>query len=45
MARGEMARFLAGCGARDLEAVKAFEGLGFSFDESRSSQSELVFLK
>lgn len=45
MARGEMVRFLAGCGARDLEAVKAFEGLGFSFDGSRSSQSELVFLK
>lgn len=45
MARGEMVRFMAGCGARDFETVKSFEGLGFSFDESRSGERELVFLK
>lgn len=45
MARGEMVRFLAEKGAEDLETVKGFSGLGYTFDEGASDGKTLVFRK
>ena len=45
MARGEMARFAAETNARTPEALKEFASRGYSFDASRSTESEYVFLK
>lgn len=45
MARGEMVRYLAEQGARDLETVKAFNRLNFSFCPERSTEKELIFMR
>ena len=45
MARGEMVRYMAEIGAERPEDIKRFNRLGYVFDESRSGESEYVFLK
>ena len=45
MARGEMVRFLAGTQASEPEEARAFNEMGFSFCEERSTDCEYVFLK
>lgn len=45
MARGEMVRFMAEIGAEEPEQIKAFQGSGYRFDESRSSETEYVFVR
>ena len=44
MARGEMVRFLAENRIVDPENIKSFSGLGYRFDESRSSEDTYVFV-
>ena len=45
MARGEMVRFMAGIQAEEPEQIKAFNWSGYHFDESRSSDTEYVFIR
>ena len=45
MARGEMVRFMSEIGAEDPKQIKAFNWSGYSFDESRSSETEYVFIR
>ena len=45
MARGEMVRFMAGIQAEEPEQIKAFSSGGYRFDESRSTDTEYVFLR
>lgn len=44
MARGEMVRFLAENRIVDPDNIKSFSGLGYRFDESRSSEDTYVFM-
>lgn len=45
MARGEMVRFMAENNITDAAGTKAFNRLGFSFDDKRSTETHYVFLK
>lgn len=45
MARGEMVRWLSEKNFTEPEEIKAFSGLAYGFDASRSTEKELVFLK
>lgn len=45
MARGEMTRFAAENNAKNPEDLKDFASRGYSFDNSRSTENEYVFLK
>ncbi len=45
MARGEMVRFMAGVQAEEPEQIKAFHWSGYHYDESRSSETEYVFIR
>ena len=45
MARGEMVRFMAAIQAEEPEQIKAFSSGGYRFDESRSTDTEYVFLR
>ena len=45
MARGEMVRFMAGIHVDDPEQIKTFNWSGYHFDESRSSDTEYVFIR
>lgn len=45
MARGRMVRYLAENDFTSVEAVKAFHDDGFAFDQSRSSNDQLVFIQ
>ncbi len=45
MARGEMVRFMAGIQAEEPEQIKAFNWSGYHFDESRSTDTEYVFIR
>lgn len=45
MARGEMVRYLAEKQGNNLEAVKSFDRLGYSYCGTRSTAKEFVFLK
>ena len=45
MARGEMVRYMAEHQVEDLESIKAFNGLGFAFDEERSDEQHFVYVK
>lgn len=45
MARGEMVRFMAGRRMQEPEELKAFDGLGYHFEEEVSTLTEYVFLK
>ena len=44
MARGEMVRFLAENGIEDPKGVRAFSGLGYRFDETRSDEATYIFI-
>lgn len=44
MARGEMVRYLAECGAQSPEAAKGFDRLGFHYEEALSDAHNYVFL-
>jgi cytoplasmic iron level regulating protein YaaA (DUF328/UPF0246 family) len=45
MARGEMARFMAGIHAEHPEELKAFDWSGYRFDKARSGETEYVFIR
>ena len=45
MARGEMVRFMAEHQIEDAKKMKAFDRLGYHFDEKRSTEAEYIFLK
>ena len=45
MARGLMIRYLAENNITDIEKVKNFKELGFSYSEEHSKPNEFVFLK
>lgn len=45
MARGEMVRWLSEKNITEPEKIKAFAGLSYGYDEGRSTENELVFLK
>lgn len=45
MARGEMVRFMAGIHVDEPEQIKTFNWSGYHFDESRSSDTEYVFIR
>lgn len=45
MARGEMVRYLAEIQAEDPEQIKSFHKSGYQFDETRSTDTEYVFIK
>ena len=44
MARGDMVRFLAENQIVDPDNIISFSGLGYRFDESRSSEDTYVFM-
>lgn len=44
MARGEMVRFMAEREIEDLDGIKAFNRLGYSFSEERSDKTNFVFI-
>lgn len=44
MARGEMVRFLAENGIEDPKGARAFSGLGYRFDETRSDEATYIFI-
>ncbi len=45
MARGEMVRYLAECGAKTPEEAKGFDGLHFRYRDDLSDESHYMFLK
>lgn len=45
MARGLMVRYLAENNIKDIEEIKSFSELGFSYSEDYSTNNELIFLK
>ena len=45
MARGEMVRFMAGIHVDEPEQIKTFNWSGYHFDESRSSDTEYVYIR
>ena len=45
IARGEMVRFLAENKIEDIEALKAFDRLGYVYESGLSSRDELVFVQ
>ena len=45
MARGEMVRFLAVNNIKDLDDIKKFNQLGFSYRDDLSSDEEIIFIK
>lgn len=45
MARGEMVRFLAECGAKGPEKMKEFSRLGYEYSEKESDEKRFVFIK
>ncbi len=45
MARGEMVRYMAEHTIKELESVKAFNRLGFSYSEMDSDENRYVFLR
>lgn len=45
MARGEMVRFMAEQEIQEVEEIKKFNGLGYCFNESLSSDREYIFIK
>ena len=45
MARGEMVRYMAENQITDPEQTKAFDRLDYRFDESRSDDTQFVFIK
>lgn len=45
MARGEMVRFLSAEGITDMQGVKEFAGLGFTYQKELSTDEKFVFLR
>lgn len=45
MARGDMVRFMAEEGIEDLDGLRAYDRMGYRFDEGRSSEGDLVFVR
>ena len=45
MARGEMVRFMAENNICDVNGIKHFNRLGFSYSEKLSKENKFVFLK
>lgn len=45
MARGEMVRFLSAEGITDMQGVKEFTGLGFTYQKEFSTDKKYVFLR
>ena len=45
MARGEMVRYLAEICAEEPEQLKSFHKSGYQFDDSRSTDTEYVFVR
>ena len=45
MARGEMVHYMAGIHADEPEQIKAFNWSGYHFDETRSSDTDYVFIR
>ena len=45
MARGDMVRFMAETGAETPEQLKAYNRCFYHFDESRSTETEYVFIR
>lgn len=45
MARGEMVRFMAEKNIRDINNIKSFDRLGFTYSERLSEENKFVFLK
>ena len=45
MARGEMVRYMAEHKIEDPEKIKAFDRLGYYFNEALSNENEYVFIK
>ena len=45
MARGEMVRFMAKNKVSDIEEIKNFDGIGYTFREDLSSEDKFVFIK
>lgn len=45
MARGEMVRFMAENNISDINDIKRFDRLGFSYSESLSEENKFIFLK
>lgn len=45
MARGEMVRYMAEQEIEDVRQVRAFDRLGYGFEEELSSEAEYVFIK
>ena len=44
MARGEMVNFIASNNIQNEEEIKAFDRLGFKFDEGLSNNKKYVFI-
>lgn len=45
MARGEMVRYMAVHAVTEPEQIRAFDWSGYRFDESRSSETEYIFIR
>ena len=45
MARGEMVRFMASRGIEEPEQLREFDWSGYGYDESRSTDTEYVFIR
>ena len=45
MARGEMVRYMAEMGIEDIEQIKDFDRLGFTYSDELSEPNNYVFLK
>lgn len=45
MARGEMVRYMAEHDVKDIDQIKAFHRLGFRYEEAKSDEKTLVFVR
>ena len=45
MARGEMVRYMAENGIEDIEQIKGFDRLGFTYSDELSEADKYIFLK
>ena len=45
MARGYMVRYMAENNVQDIEGIKSFDSMGYSFNRDLSSDDEFVFIQ
>ena len=45
MARGYMVRYMAENNVQDIEGIKKFDSMGYSFNQDLSSEDEFVFIQ